>query len=94
MIPAIPASFARNGVSVQGDEIAEVLYFSIDRYFDTTDLATTDMHIVIQWETKDRSGLSANFGKDVESVPGKILFGWPISSELTGAAGSIKFLQR
>lgn len=91
---SIPASFARNGVSVQGDEIAEVLYFSIDRYFDTTDLATTDMHIVIQWETKDRSGLSANFGKDVESVPGKILFGWPISSELTGAAGSIKFAVR
>ena len=90
----VPASFAKNGVSVQGDEVAEVLYFTIDRYFDTTDLATTDMNIVIQWETKDKSGLSTNFGKDVESVPGKILFGWPISSELTAAAGSIKFAVR
>ena len=26
------------GVGVQGDELAEIVYFSIDRYFDTTDL--------------------------------------------------------
>lgn len=91
---SIPASFAKNGISVQGDEIAEVLYFTIDRYFDATDLATNDMKIAIQWETNDKSGLSAAYGKDVESVPGKILFGWPISSELTAAAGAIKFAVR
>ena len=90
----VPASFAKNGISVQGDEIAEILYFTIDRYFDATDLSTNDMNVVIQWETKERSGLSLGYGKDVVSVPGKIIFGWPISSELTAAAGSIKFAVR
>jgi hypothetical protein len=32
----VPASFS-GGASVVGDEIAETIYFSIDRYFDITD---------------------------------------------------------
>lgn len=92
-------SFGRYGVGVQGDELAEVVYFIIDRFFDATDLASDHMYIVIQWEAKDANkntiaGISQHFGKDIESVPGKIIFGWPISSELTKTAGSIKFAVR
>jgi hypothetical protein len=41
----IPASFKKNGVAVQGDDLAEVLYFKIDRYFDYMDLNNTDIFI-------------------------------------------------
>lgn len=96
---SIPRSFAANGVGVQGDETAEIVYFSIDRYFDHMDLANEDMNIVIQWETKDKNketitGISPNFGKDIETIPGKIIFGWPIYSELTESATPIKFAVR
>lgn len=93
------SSFGRYGVGVQGDELAEVVYFTIDRYFDSTDLASDDLNIVIQWEAKDLNknviaGISQHFGKDIETIPGKIIFGWPISHELTEAAGNIKFAVR
>ena len=95
----IPSSFSANGVGVQGDETAEIVYFSIDRYFDHMDLANEDMNIVIQWETRDANretitGISPNFGKDIETIPGKIIFGWPIYSELTESATPIRFAVR
>jgi hypothetical protein len=30
----VPAHFSKNGVGVYGDHMAEILYFSVDRYFD------------------------------------------------------------
>ena len=97
----VPANFARNGVGVQGDESAEVLYFTIDRYFDSMDLARPDVDIRIQWEAKDANkqvirGISKNFGKDIDSEAGKglMIFGWPISSKLTQTNGTIKFAVR
>jgi len=96
---SVPSTFARYGIGVQGDEIAEVLYFTIDRYFDSQDLANNDVQIAIQWEAKDANkqtitGFSKHFGKDIESEPGKIIFGWPISHELTQTNGTIKFAVR
>lgn len=96
---SIPRSFSSNGVGVQGDETAEIIYFSIDRYFDHTDLANEDMNIIIQWETRDKdrqviTGISPNFGKDIETIPGKIIFGWPIYSELTESPTPIRFAVR
>ena len=96
---SIPRNFSSNGVGVQGDETAEIIYFSIDRYFDHTDLANEDMNIIIQWETRDKNrqvitGISPNFGKDIETIPGKIIFGWPIYSELTESPTPIRFAVR
>ena len=67
----IPIDFQRNGISVQGDESAEIVYFSIDRYYDSFDLMgpskadiedVTDpkmpLRIVIQWETPSAKGVS------------------------------------
>ena len=93
------SSFGRYGVGVQGDELAEVVYFTIDRFFDSTDLASNDINIVIQWEVRNEkrelvAGISQHFGKDIETIPGKIIFGWPISHELTEAAGTIRFAVR
>ena len=96
---SIPQDFARNGISVQSDEMAEVLYFVIDRYYDTADLAGDNVNIAIQWEAKNEKGetiqgMTKNFGKDIESLPGKVIFGWPIYSKLTAAAGNVSFAVR
>ena len=45
----IPDEFKKNGVAVQGDDLAEVVYFMIDRYFDAVDLNNTEIYI--EWET-------------------------------------------
>jgi hypothetical protein len=50
----VPTNFARNGVGVQGDEMAEVIYFTIDRYFDAMDLANDDISIAIQWQARNK----------------------------------------
>lgn len=90
---AIPSDFARNGVGVQGDELAEIIYFSIDRYFDIIDLYDKD--IFIQWEGPDGDhGLSAVINKTLSYEAGKVVFGWPITSEITKKAGNVKFAVR
>ena len=94
----IPASFKKNGVAVQGDDLAEVLYFKIDRYFDYMDLNNTD--IFIQWETpKDANGnivrsVSPAYIRDIESEPGKLIFGWALSDAITATSGALKFSVR
>ena len=95
----IPTNFARYGVGVQGDETAEVIYFTIDRYFDSIDLAGENINIVIQWEARNANkeiitGYSPNYGKDITTLPGKIIFGWPIYREFTEAAGTLRFAVR
>lgn len=90
---------ALSSVGVQGDELAEIVYFSIDRFFDRTDLADKDIYIAIQWEVTNLDGetirgFSRNFGKDIETIPNKIIFGWPISHEITDVPGNIRFAVR
>ena len=89
---SIPDNFKKWGVGVQGDEIAEILYFSIDRYFDAMDLA--EMDIIVQWahESDDNvNNLSATYKRSLTLQPGKIVFGWPITSEITERPGKINF---
>ena len=92
----IPDNFAKYGAGVQGDEIAEILYFSIDRYFDAMDLA--EMDILIQWKhSADNDlpeSLSATYKKSLTLRPGEIVFGWPITKEMTERSGNIQFSVR
>lgn len=94
----VPASFSRNGVSVTGDELAETLLFEIDRFFDTTDLVTTDIYV--QWTNpKGDEGASKITMVDYNSKPGKLLFGWPLTSKVTvenanQTNGQLKFAVR
>ena len=93
----IPNAFKKNGIAVQGDDLAEIVYFKVDRYFDYMDFNNCD--IFIQWETPKGSGesvksVSTEYIRDIESEPGKLIFGWAISDALTGASGQLKFSVR
>ena len=48
----VPSEFKKNGISVKGDQIAEIVFFTIDRYYDTTDLYDDDIKIYIQGGNK------------------------------------------
>lgn len=91
-IITIPNEFKTNGLSVQGDEIAEVLYFRVPRYYDATDLFQQD--ILIQWKMGNVEGVSKPWIVDAQSFPGEIIFGWPISSKITAQSGTIEFAVR
>ena len=89
----IPAEFKKNGVAVQGDDLAEIVYFEIDRFFDTMDL--NNCNILIQWETPkgDKGvikGVSREYVRDIESKPGKLIFGWALDKDITRASGNLK----
>ena len=96
----IPSEFKKNGIAVQGDDLAEVVYFMIDRYFDAMDLNNTDIYI--EWETpKSKNGggvksVSETYLKiiDDENYPGKLIFGWAISDAITKDSGTLKFAVR
>ena len=91
----IPSRFASYGAGVQGDEVAEIIYFSIDRYFDIHDLY--DKEILIQWENaapKPDKGLSVTINKTLQIIPNKVVFGWPLSEEITKYPGKVKFSVR
>ena len=89
----IPTEFMTSGIAVKGDEIAETLYFTIDRYFDVTDLYYKD--ILVQWKNANGDeGLSLTYNKSLSYKPGYVTFGWPITSEITKAAGPVQFSVR
>lgn len=83
-------------LSVQGDEIAEIVFFEIDRYFDATDLA--QMQIAIQWKNKEEDGSTPAFIRIIEPTSDgedeKLIFGWPITSDITRVPGAVQFSVR
>lgn len=95
---SVPAEFQANGVSVQDDEISEVLYFRIDRFFDMEDLALDDIFIEWRCPANDEGevieGVSKPWARDLESDPGHIIFGWPLASEITATPGDVTFAVR
>lgn len=89
----VPEDFRKNGLGVKGDQIAEVVYFEIDRYFDIMDLNNTQ--IFIQWKNPENvTGVSIPWVKDLDTHTDKLIFGWPIDHEITAGAGSLQFSVR
>ena len=91
----VPKEFSSNGVGIVGDELAEIVYFKVDRYFDIVDLASENMNIYIQWENASgEKGASLAYAKSVEQeADGNdfVYFGWALTSKITGKAGNVKF---
>ena len=89
----IPDEFTFLGV--KNDANAETIYFEIDRYFDTEDLSKHT--IIVQYIDQSSSDADSPIGIDVissidlDTVPGKIIFGWTISHEITFKSTPIVF---
>jgi len=93
----VPSDFKKNGISVKGDHYAEILYFTINRYFDTTDLYADNIKIIIQWEDPNgKKGVSLAVFRDVSILASqnKMLFGWALTDNITHASGNVKFSVR
>lgn len=89
----IPFEFSFLGVI--GDHKAETIYFEIDRYFDDVDLS--EHTCIVQFINKNPKTLKCNEGlypvttMDINSIDGKIIFGWNIMNDVTQIAGDIYF---
>ena len=88
----VPAQFKANGLSVKGDQLAEVIFFDVDRYFDTMDFSACDCYI--QWTnaTGKESGITVSYLLDFDED--KVIFGWPINEDVTKEVGDVKFSVR
>lgn len=94
----VPTSSFGKCAGVVGDNMCEIITFTIDRYFDYVDLANAN--ICIQWKLPAAPGEEAEEGishiglRDLITTSGKIRFGWPLTKELTKNAGNITFAVR
>lgn len=90
-------SFAKNGIAVEADHLAEIVYFKVDRYFDRMDLAQNKMNIEIRWSLLNSKRQTVKYGSskalfiDAESFPGEVVFGWAVSRDMCSEAGSLSF---
>lgn len=94
----VPDAFKKIG-AVESDQMAEMFVFNCDRFYDHMDLSSTNIYV--QWElpVKDEDGNAIKKATpitiiDLESVPGKIRFAWPLHNEITQAPGVVKFSVR
>lgn len=88
----IPQEFARNGVGVEGDHFVESLYFTIDRYFDTTDFAQSNIKAIVEWiNAKGEKCYSPAWTKILSDDDEKLIIGWVLTDRATEKAGIIKF---
>ncbi len=77
---------------MQKDQNAEVVIFTIDRYFDYKDLTTAQIYV--QWTLPDGKEGASRIEMTDLSIPGKIRFGWPLDNEITSQEGAVKFSVR
>lgn len=94
----VPAAFQKIG-AVESDQMSEMFVFKCDRFFDQMDLSGTNIYV--QWELpiKNEDGTPVRKATqitmiDLESIPGKIRFAWPLHDEITSSAGIVKFSVR
>lgn len=92
----VPDDFNKHGVGVIGDQVAETLFFEVDRFFDTTDLNETVIYI--QWvNPAGVEGLSYGIWKTATNE--KVIFGWALDEDIMmptekGDGGKIEFAVR
>lgn len=79
--------------AVVGDEMAETIYFKSDRYFDNVDLNDMDIAVLVK-TNNGQVYLIPTTVKDITTNSDKIIFGWPISNEITKNAETLEFSVR
>lgn len=94
---SIPEEFTFLGV--KNDSRAETIYFEIDRYFDNVDLSG---HTCVVQYASARDGKTGAIAEgicpismlDVNTIPGKIIFGWPVTNDVTAYSTDVHFSVR
>ncbi len=80
-------------VILEKDHMAEMIMFTIDRYFDYKDL--NEAIIYVQWTLPNgETGAAPIEVKDIETTPGKIRFGWPLDDSITSVPGTVQYSVR
>lgn len=106
----VPDVFKKNGLTVQGDKLAEIVYFKMARFFDMMDLYLfandgvnstnihSGAHTYIEWYNP--SAKNPDYQKGVDFAYAMtcdedyIYFGWPIADKVSGESGNIQFSVR
>lgn len=88
---AITIPPALKSFGVVGDVIAEIVFFEIDRFFDTIDFGDESIQASIEWKRGTEEHISKAYIKELTMETGKVLIGWPITKEITEEAGIIEF---
>lgn len=106
----IPEPFKKNGLTVQGDKLAEIIYFKMARFFDMMDLyrfanqgvqssnIADGPHTYIEWQNLNSKNPDYERGVDFAYAmtcdDNYIYFGWPLADYVSGDAGQIQFAVR
>lgn len=91
-IITVPKDFAKNGVAVVGDHLAELLFFKMPRFFDVVDLYKCD--ILIYWHnTSLKDEAEPHVSMPIAKYPegDELHFGWYLTEDATSVAGQIEF---
>ena len=85
-------------VGVEGDKSAEIIFFLIDRFFDTMDFGAQEIQAVIEWQRSSGKNPTKQadpaYIKELTLHSNKVLIGWIIKEEIAEEAGSIDFALR
>lgn len=79
-------------LSIQSEHYAETVYFLVDRYYDSMDLAQTNC--VIQYTINDQAYIYTVPFCDITSFENKMIIPWSISISATQNAGTVRFIIR
>lgn len=79
-------------LSVQSEHYAETVYFLVDRYYDSMDLAQTNC--VIQYVINDQAYIYTVPFCDVTTYENKMIIPWSISISATKEPGTVRFFMR
>ena len=106
----VPGVFKTNGLTVEGDVLAEIVYFKMARFFDMMDLyrfanqgvQTTNVHegphTYIEWQNLSSKDPDHQRGVDFAYAmtcdDNYIYFGWPLADKVSGDSGNIQFAVR
>lgn len=89
----VPENFKLNGLAVQGDDTAEIIWFEIDRYFDIMDFNNTIPCVQWRRQGEDEIHRSTAWYQNINTTD-KYVFGWPIDKAITEYSGMIEFSVR
>lgn len=106
---SVPKQFKENGLTIQGDKLAEIVWFKMPRFFDLTDFYNfkndgvptnsdfEDYHTYIEWYNpsgKDDHQKGVDLAYAMTCDEDYVYFGWPLADKVSGDAGTIQFTVR